>query len=431
MSMDEMDIDSISSPEKKRKEKSESKKRKRHEQTGDSVVVDDSEKKKKKKKKDKHSKDEKGSKKNDDKKEEKEEVAASRKPLSKSTSRDKDTHTHSSSTADQLPSFHRVTTTLYLPLSPIAISPTHAVSSLLAEHISPLLLTYYPPVRGVVLAYSNPSVSATKPTLDSTSTCTPNPEPLTLAKTSGEYGVLHIYLTLTFLVFRPERGQTLEGWINVQSEDFLGAIVFNLFSIGIERRRLPADWKWIAPGQQPDKPSTNTTTTTTSPTSSKDEEDEDEDEADSDKENFKPLASNSEASQFEDAASAETGYFQTRSGKRVRGTIRFRVRDVDVIPGSERDKGFLSLEGTMLSREDEEKLVAEERSKALGAGRAKVGDNYHDPTSRERGEEETVDVDVSMSGAIDEILPSTVEKKKEKKEKKKSKKEKTSSSSKS
>ncbi|KAK2839259.1 hypothetical protein FQN49_006321 [Arthroderma sp. PD_2] len=422
MSMDAMDIDSISSPEKKRKEKSESKKRKRHEQTGDALVVDDGEKKKKKKK-DKHAKkDGKHS-----KEEEEEGETTSRKPLTKSTSSDKNTHTHSSSTADQLPSFHRVTTTIYLPLSPISISPTHAVSSLLAEHISPLLLTYYPPVRGVVLAYSNPLISATKPTPASTSAYTPNPEPLTLAKTAGEYGVLHTYLTLTFLVFRPERGQTLEGWINVQSEDFLGAIVFNLFSIGIERRRLPADWKWIAPGQQPDKPSTNTTTTT-SPTSSKEDED-DEDEADSDKENFKPLALNGEASQFDDASSAETGYFQTRSGKRVRGTIRFRVRDVDVIPGSERDKGFLSLEGTMLSREDEEKLVTGEKNKALGAGRAKAGDNYHDPTSREREQAEVVDVDddVRMSGAVDEV-PST-EKKKEKKEKKKSKKEKASSKS--
>ncbi|KAF3484176.1 uncharacterized protein GIQ15_03500 [Arthroderma uncinatum] len=429
MSMDAMDIDPISSPEKKRKEKSESKKRKRQEQA-DAAVVEDGEKTKKKKK-DKHSKKE-GKRSTHDKEDEGEEDATSRKPLTKSTSSDKDTHTHSQSAADQLPSFHRVTTTIYLPLSPISISPTHAVSSLLAEHISPLLLTYYPPVRGVVLAYSNPSISSTKPTPASTSAYTPNPEPLTLAKTAGEYGVLHTYLTLTFLVFRAERGQTLEGWINVQSEDFLGAIVFNLFSIGIERRRLPADWKWIAPGQQPDKPSTTTTTTTTttSPTSSKDDDEDDDEDADSDKENFKPLALNGEASQFDDTSSAETGYFQTRSGKRVRGTIRFRVRDVDVIPGSERDKGFLSLEGTMLSREDEEKLVADEKNKALGAGRVGTGDNYHDPTSREREAEEIVDddMDLSMSGAV-EVLPSTTEKKKEKKEKKKSKKEKASSKS--
>ncbi|DAA79790.1 TPA_exp: putative RNA polymerase I subunit Rpa43 [Trichophyton benhamiae CBS 112371] len=417
MSMDAMEIDSIASPEKKRKDKSESKKRKRQEQASETVVVDDGEKKKKKKK-DKHlKKDEKQAVDGGGKGREKE---ASRKPLSKASSNDKDTHSLSS-TADQLPSFHRVTTTLYLPLSPIAISPTHAVSSLLAEHISPLLLTYYPPVRGVVLAYSNPSISATKPTPNATSAHTPNPEPLTLAKTAGEYGVLHTYLTLTFLVFRPERGQTLEGWINVQSEDFLGAIVFNLFSIGIERRRLPADWKWIAPGQQSDRPST----TSASPTSSsKDEEDDDDDEPDSDKENFKPLASNSEASQFEDAASAETGYFQTRSGKRVRGTIRFRVRDVDVIPGSERDKGFLSLEGTMLSKEDEEKLVTEERSKASGAGRAKSGDNYHDPTSTERQEAPDVDIDldadededVTMTEAVEVQPSSTKEKKRRKRE---------------
>lgn len=135
--------------------------------------------------------------------------------------------------------FTLTTATLYLPLSPISISPTHALASLLAEHLSPLLLTYFPPLKGVVLAYSNASISS-KPPAGPRSSSDLNPQPLTLATTADEYGVLYVYLTATFLVFRPKRGQTLDGWVNVQSEGFLGAVVFNLFSVGVERKRLPS-----------------------------------------------------------------------------------------------------------------------------------------------------------------------------------------------
>lgn len=292
----------------------------------------------------------------------------SRKPLANATAAQ-------SSQADTTVSpFQLITSTLYLPLSPISISPTHALSSLLVEHVSPLLLTYYPPLQGIILAYSNPSISSSPL---STSSTPPkpqdsNPQPLTLATSANEYGVLYVYLTATFLVFRPERSQTLEGWINVQSEGFLGAVVFNLFSVGIERSRLPAGWKWIPPGHisqkahgdQMDTSSESGYPTTANTT-------EAEEESDSDKENhFKPLPSSASvnfadptAALAEDEEEASSGYFQTPTGKRVRGTIRFRVKDIDVIPGSERDKGFLSIEGTMLSEEEEARLVEEERKR--------------------------------------------------------------------
>ena len=106
---------------------------------------------------------------------------------------------------------------------------------------------------------------------------------------------------------------------------------------------------------------------------------------DSDKENFRPLPPSSSTtlnlglglsghnSHFpndtEDHDWSAAGFFQTRSARRVRGVIRFRVRDVDVIPGWELDRGFMSIEGTMLRPEEEAKLVEEERNRTLGTGR--------------------------------------------------------------
>ncbi|KAL6235730.1 hypothetical protein BDW75DRAFT_133060 [Aspergillus navahoensis] len=279
------------------------------------------------------------------------------------------------------------TATLYLPLSPISISPTHALASLLAEHLSPLLLTYYPPFQGIILAYSNASISSEPPSSSSpTSTTSPNPQPLTLATTAGEYGVMYVYLTATFLVFRPQRGQTLEGWVNVQSEGFLGAVVLNLFSVGIERKRLPPSWKWIPPGEDEN----NEKGTTTNPNSDEGDDSTPSIPFDPEKEHFNPIPLASDSNPFfydrgqildattgaidqpegdegsPDEDSLE-GHFQSVSGHRVRGTIKFRVVDIDIIPGTERDRGFLSIEGTMLSEEEESKVVEDEKNGVITA----------------------------------------------------------------
>uniref|UniRef100_A0A093VKI8 DNA-directed RNA polymerase subunit n=1 Tax=Talaromyces marneffei PM1 TaxID=1077442 RepID=A0A093VKI8_TALMA len=299
--------------------------------------------------------------------------------------------------------FRLINATMYVPLSPISISSTHASASLIAEHLAPLLLTYYPPFQGIVLAYSNGSISESPPVPGQvhSSSSQPdfdNPKPLTLALTANEYGVLYLYLTATFLIFSPQKGQVLEGWINVQSEGFVGAIVHNLFSVGIERKRLPKSWKWVPPGADEDE--SNTVSDKKKGYVSATSGDEDGSSGsnkvafDAEKEHFTPLPkkvsrqpinlldsdTNMLGEEFgeyddeeDDEASNATGYFQSVSGHRVRGTIRFRVRDVDVIPGADPDRGFLSIEGTMLTPEEEARLEEEERNGPLPVTR------QHDP----------------------------------------------------
>lgn len=279
--------------------------------------------------------------------------------------KDKTSKTATSSTGTSESPFSLATATLYLPLSPISISPTHALASLQAEHLSPLLLTYYPPLKGIVMAYSNASISSHPPSPTSRNSSDPNPQPLTLAKTADEYGVLYVYLTATFLVFRPRRGQALDGWVNVQSEGFLGAVVFNLFSVGIERKRLPTNWRWVPPGEEGEESEATGKETTTDDESSNERVPPGFEPA---KELFQPAALAADELNIggDDEDEAATGHFQSVSGHRVRGNVRFRVVDIDVIPGSERDRGFLSIEGTMLSAEEEEKLVqAENQGQSL------------------------------------------------------------------
>ena len=296
------------------------------------------------------------------------------KKSSKSKDKTKTSSSSSSSSKFTAPDspYTLTTATLYLPLSPISISPTHALASLLAEHLSPLLLTYYPPLKGIVLAYSNASISSTPPNVASASSGSGSgPQPLTLATSANEYGVLYVYLTATFLVFRPQKGQILEGWVNVQSEGFLGAVVLNLFSVGIERKRLPSDWKWVPPGEESD----NNTSTENNGNIKTDEDSDAASEKLSfnvEKEHFQPVSLASDANPLSETTGAENdddaaveGYFQSVSGHRVRGTVKFRVLDIDVIPGTDRERGFLSIEGTMLSPEEEERVTEDEKNGIL------------------------------------------------------------------
>jgi DNA-directed RNA polymerase I subunit RPA43 len=340
------------------------------------------------------------------------------------------------------------TATLYLPLSPISISPTHALASLLAEHLSPLLLTYYPPLQGVVLAYSNASISSEPPSASSPSSDPQdNPQPLTLAKTADEYGVLYVYLTATFLVFRPQRGQILEGWVNVQSEGFLGAVVLNLFSVGIERKRLPSNWKWVPPGEEEEDGFNSGEKPKKKVFSSTEDEDDSEPSSrlDPEKEHFKPISLASDANPFsktmdlnngsaEDDDSAAEGYFQSVSGHRVRGTVRFRVVDIDVIPGSDRERGFLSIEGTMLSPEEEARVLEDERNGNYSSMTPRRPQGQWEPSSAMSGalarstsaapetQFSTADADADAdAGALEESPSKKKERKTEKEKEKKSK----------
>src|SRR5438045_3032581 len=112
--------------------------------------------------------------------------------------------------------FHTQTASLYLSLAPI--SQRHPLDGICAEHLSPLILTYYPPLKGVILSYSGPRISE---------------QPLgeenghILVKCVDEYGPGYVWVTAEFLIFKPQRMAHLEGYINLQNEGHLGIVCWN------------------------------------------------------------------------------------------------------------------------------------------------------------------------------------------------------------
>ena len=225
--------------------------------------------------------------------------------------------------------FYEQTYSLYLPLPPI--SQRHALQGLCAEHLSPLILTYYPPFHGVIISYSHPRLS-TDPDAEESKPA--------YAKSIDEYAPSFIWLTAEFLVFKPTRGTLIEGYVNLQNESNLGLVCWNFFNASIGRKRLPKGWKWIAGGMKP------TTRRKLKKAAESAETDSEEDETDE--------------KEAEDTPDDTQGYFQDVNGRKVEGLVRFTIKDVETSRSMDRDTSFLSLEGTMLNDEEERDLQEQE-----------------------------------------------------------------------
>lgn len=205
--------------------------------------------------------------------------------------------------------FQLRTSSLYLPLSPIAQGLP--LESLCAEHLSPLILTYFEPLRGIVVSYNNPRLSSG-----------PNHASLTGAEVLGEvideYAATYTWMTADFLVLRPERGVELEGQVTIQSESHIGLICWNLFNATIPSTGLPKDWQWMGPARRRKKGSAEPSGTTA------------------------------------------TGYYTDAAGGKVEGLLKFRVVDLENLPTFGRDRSFISIHGTLRDSAEVEEENAEQ-----------------------------------------------------------------------
>jgi len=220
------------------------------------------------------------------------------------------TMSHEASLSKTESPFHMQIASLFLPLAPV--SQKFPIEGICAEHLSPLILTYYPPFNGVVLAYNNPRLSE-RPFEDDGHT--------TLLQNIDEYAVSWAWVTADFLLFKPEKGAWLEGYINLQNEGHLGLVCWNLFNASIERKRLPKDWRWVG---------------------------------------VEDLSTGNADGEGQTYAEDGIGYYVDEEGNKIEGNVRFRVKEIE--SSHDRERGFLSIDGTMLDEETEAQLVENEEN---------------------------------------------------------------------
>ncbi|KAI4249624.1 MAG: hypothetical protein L6R40_000413 [Gallowayella cf. fulva] len=247
--------------------------------------------------------------------------------------------------------FYLQTASLYLSLPPIA--QTHPLQGLCAEHLSPLILTYYPPLLGVILSFHNARLST-----DVSQDTNGGKDPV-LAQAIDEYAALHVWVTADFLIFRPRRGNTIEGWVNLQNEGNIGLVCWNFFNATIEKKRLPGEWKWIPGGLEVGGPKKR---------KKKLKGSERVDVVDIDQEEV-----GAQVNGIDDIE----GHFEDGDGRRIGGFISFTVKDVESSRSSGGDNGFLSIEGTF-REETEERSMRESESKQEIARGKKQQRKEHD-----------------------------------------------------
>ena len=191
------------------------------------------------------------------------------------------------------------TYSLWLPVSPV--SQSRALEGTCAEYLSPLLLSYYQPFRGIVLSYENARFSG-----DSEGSA--SALEIVLAKSSDEYAGSFVWLTADFVIFRPRKGSFIDGWVNIQAQSHLSLICWNLFNASIPRKRLPKDWTWVPDGQ----PSTD----------------------DDGRRQKKPHTN--------------TGHYVNAAEERVEGWLSFKIENIEAARTSGKERGFVSIQGTLL-----------------------------------------------------------------------------------
>jgi DNA-directed RNA polymerase I subunit RPA43 len=146
--------------------------------------------------------------------------------------------------------YHLTTTSLYLSIAPrYSYNPEKVFPHLLASsasneqaahlrslspitgvqkhHLDPLLMTYYEPVDGVVIAYDN---------IRFESQC---------GRINAEAPYPHVWTTVDLLVWRPHKGMVLQGWVNLQSASHIGLLVDNTWNVSIPMARIPETWKYV------------------------------------------------------------------------------------------------------------------------------------------------------------------------------------------
>ena len=273
--------------------------------------------------------------------------------------------------------FYSSRTSLCLPIP--AVSLQKASSSILAAHLAPLLLTYFPPVEGIVLGFSDPDISARPSNVGADLPLqTPKDDNgisqgaiEVLARAHEEFGACWVWLTATFLVFQPSPGDELHGWTNVTSEGFVGLVSYNYFQISVGKSRIPGSWSWSGATTEHKKKGKKGRLVDGARVS------QEQSQGSNDVDGSQDVGDG----QLSDAA-----HFVDEEGAKVPDTLMFTVVETEMVPAHERDKLSLQIDGSLLDAEAEDRLVEEERAKF--------------ERSFNRGRSKTPAADVQMSGGM-------------------------------
>lgn len=187
--------------------------------------------------------------------------------------------------------FYVFHTELYVSLAPIHLKDP--INGIKAQHLDPMVMSYFPRARGVVLSYLNIKLGHQNESVNAEG------EEVTIARIEGSTPFTFMWVLVDLLVWRPLVGDVMEGYVYMQTASHLGLLVHDTFNASIKKASIPHHWEFV-PSQ----------------------EDEIADE-------FALLAKS-------------YGYWADENGNRIDGKLKFFVKRVHLA------SKVLSLEGTLL-----------------------------------------------------------------------------------
>lgn len=137
--------------------------------------------------------------------------------------------------------FHKVSTSLYVSLAPAHLN--NPINGIKAQHLDPLIMSYFAKAGGVVLSYSNIQLNEENRTTDM------NDEPITIARIEGSSPFTFLWITVDLLVWKPQIGDILEGSMYMQTASHIGLLIHDTFNASIKKQNIPQGWQFI-PNQE-------------------------------------------------------------------------------------------------------------------------------------------------------------------------------------
>jgi len=107
------------------------------------------------------------------------------------------------------------------------------IEGLQRQHLDPLLLQYSAAANGVVVSYSNVRLLRRRGTTE------------TLGLIINECPFSFYWITANLLVWSPHQGDTVEGWVSVQSPGHIALLINDTFNASIKRAEIPASWEFV------------------------------------------------------------------------------------------------------------------------------------------------------------------------------------------
>ena len=129
--------------------------------------------------------------------------------------------------------FKLVTVRMHVSIAPAFLH--NPVEGIRKSHLDRLVMSYYAPVEGVVIAHSNLKLLGQD---------TEGSGPA-VAKIMNDSPYSYLWIQTDFLVWSPAPGDFISGWVSVQSPGHIALLIHETFNATIKRADIPETWQFV------------------------------------------------------------------------------------------------------------------------------------------------------------------------------------------